>query len=137
MAGALVVFGSPDPLLADVLEEVIHRPLKQMKSSKAVALYGLQAVHLLSEAGAISTSAKLPAGMTDELQRHLEAKSGRVRRRSRLESAVGVALQKCGFEPVHDVLAGPGLSADFRRPGSKPAPSLSDVVVATLGLHLP
>eukprot|EP00439_Symbiodinium_sp_Y106_P014265 s2843_g2.t1 len=78
MAGALVVFRNPDPLLADVLLEVLRRPANQMKSSKAVALYGLQAVRLLSEA------------------------------------LGGEALQRCGFEPVHDVLAGPGLSADFR-----------------------
>ena len=114
MAGALVVFRNPDPLLADVLNEVLRRPFGQMKQSKAVALYGLQAVRLLSESGALRTSTQIPSSLTRKLEQSLEAKSRVIRRRSKLESEVGRALQLCGFEPVHDVLAAPGLSADFR-----------------------
>ena len=113
MAGAVAYLPDPNPLLADVLREVIKRPVSQLRASKAVALYGLQVVRLLSEAGCLPSEVQFPPELGRELDRSLEVKSKVVRRCSHLENIVGNTLSKCGFEPRHDVVLSPGLSADF------------------------
>ncbi|CAJ1392939.1 unnamed protein product [Effrenium voratum] len=112
LAGALVSLPHPDPLLAEVVREVVRRPVKELHASKAVALYGLQAVRLLGEAGQLG-AARLPPAVARELDRALERKSRAMRRSSRLEAAVGQALAEGGFQPRPGVVVRPGLSADF------------------------
>ncbi|CAJ1334097.1 unnamed protein product [Effrenium voratum] len=112
LAGALVSLPQPDPLLAELVREVARRPVKELHASKAVALYGLQAVRLLGEAGQLG-SARLPPAVARELDRALERKSRAMRRSSRLEAAVGQALAEGGFQPRPGVVVRPGLSADF------------------------
>ncbi|CAK9089906.1 unnamed protein product [Durusdinium trenchii] len=113
MAGALAHLPDPNPLLANVLQEVIRRPASQLRSSKAVALYGLQVVRLLIEAGCVPSTVSFPAELGRELDHSLEQKSKVVRRCSHLENKVGHVLTNCGFEPRHDVVPRAGLSADF------------------------
>ena len=55
LAGALLCLRAPDPLLSRVVEEINRRPATHVSGkSKTVALYGLQAVRILSESGAVS-----------------------------------------------------------------------------------
>lgn len=114
MVGALAFLPSPNPLLDHVLTEVASRPVAQLQKSKAVALYGLHVVHLLTASGCLPTSVRLPEPLVNELAQALERRSRLVRRCSRLEDVLGQALTGCGYEVQHDVLAAPGLSADFR-----------------------
>lgn len=114
MAGALAHLPNPDPLLSNILHEVIRRPVSSLHASKAVALYGLQVVHLLSKAGCLQSDVHLPSEHSMELDKTLEQKSKVVRRSSFLENVLGQTLAKCGFEPCHDVVVSPGLSADFQ-----------------------
>ncbi|CAK0873781.1 unnamed protein product [Prorocentrum cordatum] len=115
LAGAAVVLRRPDPLLAALVREVNARPPGQIQeASRAEALYGLQAMRLLATTGALPTEARLDAALAERLDAWLEEKSRRVRRRSRLERAVGAELERGGFQPTPDVSVGHGLSADFR-----------------------
>ena len=113
MAGALAHLPAPDPLLSNVFQEVAARPPSHLRESKAVALYGLKVVDLLSTAGCLQSDAQLPPEHSRELDQALEQKSKVVRRSSHLENVLGNALAKCGFEPCQDVVVSPGLSADF------------------------
>ncbi|CAE8635945.1 unnamed protein product [Polarella glacialis] len=114
LAGTLAFLVRPDPLLGEVLREVNRRPASQLQASKAVALYGLQAVRLLTENGALQTEERLDAALAEQLDYWLEEKTRRVHRSSQLENAVGTALSRSGFQPAQDVTVGHGLSADFR-----------------------
>lgn len=76
IAGALAHLPAPDPLLSNVFREVIARPASRLQRSKAVTLYGLQAVHLLTKAGRLQSETKgLPAEHSKELEQVLEQKS--------------------------------------------------------------
>ena len=114
MAGALAHLSTPDPLLSNVIGEVIDRPPSHLQGSKAVALYGLKVVDLLSKAGCLQSDAQLPPEHSRVLDQALEQKSKVVRRASHLENVLGNALSRCGFEPYQDVVVSPGLSADFQ-----------------------
>ena len=117
MAGALAFLPSPNPLLDRVLTEIASRPVAQLQKSKAVALYGLHVVHLLIASGCLVSRVRLPEPLAQALSRTLEQKSRVVRRCSRLEDVLGQALTASGYEVRHDVLAAPGLSADFKCEG--------------------
>lgn len=115
LAGALAFLSRPEPLLGQVLAQVNARPPSQIgERSKAVALYGLQAVRLLTERGALPCTTKLHAPLAGSLDYWLERKAGQVRRTSQLEATLGAALAQSGLAPVQDVTIGHGLSADFR-----------------------
>lgn len=75
IAGALAHLPAPDPLLSNIFREVIARPASRLQQSKAVTLYGLQAVHLLTKAGRLQSETLLPPEHSKELEQALEQKS--------------------------------------------------------------
>ena len=120
LAGLLVFQKHPDPLLSNLISVINDRPDEQIgERSRATALYGLQAVRLLSDAlvadeHRLQTTGQLRKSLQARLDLWLERKCRLARRGSALEDAVGELLHSLGMEPTPGVVLGHGISADFR-----------------------
>lgn len=115
LAASLLAVPSPDPLLAQVLQEIDIRPLEHVAALAPGLLYPLHVVRLLSEREPGLTVGRLAPASAKLLRDLVSSKCSLIQRVSRFEAEFHQALKGAGVQ-LHTDAGGQGkefISADY------------------------